>query len=47
VFKIAIKLYKTNILNFEQSFYKEIRSIIKTKEICVLKLLIAINLNIY
>jgi len=47
VLKIAIKLYKTNILNLEQFFYKEIKSIVEIKEICVLKLLNAINLNIY
>ncbi len=45
--KIAIKLHKTNALNFEQFFYKKIKSIVKTKKICALKLLIAINLNIY
>ncbi len=47
VLKIAIELRKTNALNLEQSFYKEIRSAIKTREICALKLLIAINLNVY
>ncbi len=45
--KIAIELYKTNMLNFKQFFYKKIKSIVKTKKICILKLLITINLNIY
>lgn len=45
--KIAIKLHKTNVLNFEQFFYKKIRSIVKIKEIRTLKSLIAINLNVY
>jgi len=47
VFKIVIKLRKTNALNFEQFFYKKIRNVIKTKKICILKLLITINLNVY
>ncbi len=45
--KIAVELYKTNILNLEQFFYKEIRSVVKTEKICALKLLIATDLNIY
>jgi len=47
VLKIAVELYKTNILNLEQFFYKEIRSVVKTEKICALKLLIATDLNIY
>ncbi len=47
VFKIVIKLRKTKALNFEQFFYKKIRNVIKTKKICILKLLITINLNVY
>jgi len=47
VFKIAIKLRKTNALNLKQFFYKKIKNVVKTKEICILKLLIAINLNVY
>lgn len=42
-----MKLHKTNALNLEQFFYKEIRSIVKTKEIYTLKLLIVIDLNVY
>ncbi len=45
--KIAIKLYKINTLNLDQFFYKKTRSIVKSEEICALKLLIAIDLNIY
>ncbi len=44
--KIAIELYKTSLLNLNQFFYKEIKSIVKLEKICVLKLLIAIDLNI-
>ncbi len=47
VLKIAIKLYETNALNLKQCIYKDIRSVVKINEICVLKLLIAINLNVY
>jgi len=47
VFKIVVELYKTSALNFEQFFYKEIRSTIKIEEIYALKLLIATNLDIY
>ncbi len=35
------------MLNLEQFFYKKIRNIVKTEEICTLKLLIATDLNIY
>ncbi len=45
--KIAMKLRETNALNFEQFFYKEIKSVVKIKEIRTLKLLIATNLNVY
>lgn len=47
VLKIAMKLRETNALNFEQFFYKEIKSVVKIKEIRTLKLLIATNLNVY
>jgi len=47
VLKIAIELYKTNALNLEQFFYKKIRNVIKIKKNCILKLLIAIDLNVY
>lgn len=45
--KIAVKLRKTNALNFNQFFYKEIRSVVKSEKICILKLLIATDLNVY
>ncbi len=47
VFKIAIKLYKTSALNLDKFFYKKIINIVKSEEICTLKLLIATDLNIY
>jgi len=47
VLKIAIELRKINILNLNKFFYKKIINIIKLEEICALKLLIAISLNIY
>jgi len=47
VLKIAIELYKTNILNLNKFFYKEIINIVELEEICALKLLIATSLNIY
>jgi len=47
VLKIAVKLRKTNALNFNQFFYKEIRSVVKSEKICILKLLIATDLNVY
>jgi len=47
VLKIAMKLRKINALNFKQFFYKKIKNVVKIKEICTLKLLIAINLNVY
>jgi len=48
ILKIAIKLRKTNALNFEHEFlYKEIENVVKIKEFPTLKLLIAINLNVY
>lgn len=45
--KIAIKLRETNVLNFDQSFYEEMKSVVKLKEICALKLLIKNDLNVH
>jgi hypothetical protein len=45
--KIAMELCETNALNLKQFFYKEIRSVVKTKEIRALKLLIATSLNVH
>ncbi len=45
--KIAIELYKTNALNLDKFFYKKIISAVESEEICILKLLIATDLNIY
>ncbi len=42
-----MELCETNALNLKQFFYKEIRSVVKTKEIRALKLLIATSLNVH
>jgi len=47
VLKIVIKLRKTSALNLKHFFYKEIKDVVKIKEICILKLLITISLNVY
>jgi len=47
VLKIAIELRKTNALNLDEFFYKEMINVVKLKEIRALKLLITINLNVY
>jgi len=42
-----MELCETNALNLKQFFYKEIRSVVETKEIRALKLLIATSLNVH
>jgi len=45
--KIVVKLHKTSALNLESSFYEDLRSVVKTRKIYALKMLIATSLNIY
>ena len=45
--KIVVKLQKASVLNLELYFYKDLRNVAKTENICTLKILINTDLNIY